>query len=105
MSIDSLANKSVIVQRSAVGVSDAGAYEETFETWKTWQVRIQPLTATGLEKLGREGTDIGIKIYGVPIGVQEPDRIIYDGRTFEILGVRDIDELGRLSTVDCVEIL
>ncbi len=105
MSIGSLCNKSVVVQRSAVAVSAAGAYEQIFEAWKTWSVRIQPLSATELEKLGREGTDIGIKIYGVPIGVQEPDRIIYDGRTFEILGVRDIDELGRLSTVDCVEIL
>ena len=106
MSIDSLCDKTIIVQRAVIAVSDAGAYEETFETWKVGKARIQPLKADELIKLGREATDVGIRLYSsVPMGIQEPDRIIYNGRTFEVMGVRDIDEQGRLETVDCVEIL
>ncbi len=104
MSLDSLCDKTISVLRPAVLVSDSGAYEETYGIWKTVKARIQPLTATELEKLGREATDIGIRFYCVPCGIEEPDRIGYGSRTFEVLGVRDIDEQGRLMTVDCVEI-
>ena len=103
MSIESLADKTVTIERSSVAVSDTGAYEETFGIWKTIKARIQPLKADELVKLGREATDIGIRLYCVPAGIQEPDRIVYGGRTFEVLGGRDIDEQGRLMTVDCVE--
>jgi len=105
MSIASLCDKTIIVQRLDITVSDAGAYEESFAAWKVIKARIQPLTAAELVKLGREATDVGIKVYCEPAGIQEPDRIVYGTRTFEILGVRDIDEQGRLSTIDCVEIL
>ncbi len=105
MSIESLADKTVSILRLSTTTTDTGAYEETFAVWKTWQVRIQPLTAAEMIKLGREATDIGIKLYGVPVGLEEPDRILYGDRTFEVVGVRNIDEQDRLSTVDCVEIL
>ena len=105
MSIESLCDKSVSVLRPTMITSDTGAYEETFAVWKTIDARIQPLTAAELTKLGREATDIGIRLYCVPAGIQEPDRILYGSRTFEVIGVRDIDEQGRLMTVDCVEIL
>ncbi len=105
MSIDSLCDKTISVLRPAVLVSDTGAYDEAYTVWKTVKARIQPLTAGELDKLGREATDVGIRLYCVPCGIQEPDRIGYGGRTFEVLGVRDIDEQGRLMTVDCVEIL
>ena len=64
------------------------------------------ILATGdeLVKLGRQEVDVGIRLYCVPCGIQEPDRIVYSGRTFEVLGVRDIDEQNRLMTVDCVEL-
>jgi len=105
MSIDSLTDKTITVQRATAIVSEAGAYEEVYDTLTTAKARIQPLTAAELVKLGREATDIGIRLYCVPCGIQEPDRIVYGSRTFEVVGVRDIDEQGRLSTVDCVEIL
>ncbi len=104
MSIDSLADKTVTIQRVSMAVSAAGAYEETFTDLLTWKVRIQPLTANELVKLGREATDIGIKLYGVPADVQEPDRVTYGSKTYRVIGVRDIDEQGRLMTVDCVEV-
>ena len=104
MSIDSLCDKTITVERSNTSVSASGAYEETFGIWKTVKARIQPLRADELVKLGRQATDIGIRLYCVPCGIQEPDRIVYSGRTFEVLGVRDIDEQGRLMTVDCVEL-
>ncbi len=105
MSLDSLCDKTVTVERAEMSVSDAGAYEETFGIWRTWKVRIQPLTAAEMIKLGREATDIGIKIYGVPIALQESDEIVYGTRRFKILGIRNIDELDRLLTVDCVEVI
>ena len=104
MSLDSLCDKTITVERSAVNTTATGAYEETFAIWKTVKARIQPLRADELVKLGRQATDIGIRLYCVPCGIQEPDRIVYGGRTFEVLGVRDIDEQGRLMTVDCVEL-
>lgn len=104
MSLDSLCDKTITVERSSLDVSASGAYEETFAIWKTVKARIQPLRADEMVKLGRQATDIGIRLYCVPCGIQEPDRIVYDGRTFEVLGVRDIDEQGRLMTVDCVEL-
>ncbi len=105
MSIQSLADKSIIVRRATVGATDTGAYEETWADWKTVSARIQPLSAGELVKLGREATDIGIRLYCLPCGIQEPDRIVYGDRTFQVVGVRDIDEQGRLMTVDCVEVL
>ncbi len=104
MSISSLCDKTVTVERSGLTVSATGAYEETFGIWKTVKARIQPLKADEMVKLGRQATDIGIRIYCVPCGIQEPDRIVFGTRTFEVLGVRDIDEQGRLMTVDCVEL-
>ena len=105
MSIDSLCDKTITVERSGIAISDTGAYEETFGLFKTVKARIQPLSANEMTKLGREATDVGIRLYCIPCGIQEPDRITYGTRTFEVLGVRDIDEQDRLMTVDCVEIL
>ena len=105
MSIESLADKTVTIQRASMSVTAAGAYEEVFEEPVDWKARIQPLTAAELTKLGREATEVGIKLYGIPDGIQEPDRITYGSRTFRVLGVRDIDEQGRLATVDCIEVL
>ena len=105
MSIDSLCDKTISVQRPSTLMADTGAYEEAWAVWKTVKARIQPLNATEMVKLGREATDVGIRLYCVPCGIQEPDRIGYGSRTFEVLGVRDIDEQDRLMTVDCVEIL
>ena len=105
MSLDSLCDKTVTVERSGLAVSASGAYEETFGIWKIVKVRIQPLRADELVKLGKQATDIGIRLYRVPCGIQEPDRIVYGSRTYEVLGVRDIDEQDRLMTVDCVELM
>ena len=104
MSIDSLCDKTITIERSGLTVSGTGAYEETYGIWKTVTARIQPLSATEMVKLGREATDVGIRLYCVPCGIQEPDRIVFGTRTFEVLGVRDIDEQDRLMTVDCVEL-
>ncbi len=104
MSLDTLCDKTVTVERPTTNVTDTGAYEETFGIWKTVKARIQPLSAVELVKLGRQATDVGIRLYCVPCGIQEPDRIVFGTRTFEVLGVRDIDEQGRLMTVDCVEL-
>ena len=105
MSIESLADKTVTIQRASMDLMPSGAYEETFGEPVAWKARIQPLTASELIKLGREATEVGIKLYGIPPMIQEPDRVIYGDRTFRVIGVRDIDEQGRLATVDCVEVL
>ena len=105
MSLDSLCDKTITVERSSLSVSASGAYEETYGIWKTVKARIQPLKADELVKLGRQVTDVGIRLYCVPCGIKEPDRIEFGKRTFEVLGVRDIDEQGKLMTVDGVELL
>ena len=104
MSLDSLCDKTITIERPDIAVSSAGAYEETYGIWKTIKARIQPLSATEMTKLGREATEIGIRFYCIPVAIQEPDRISFGTRTFEVIGVRDIDEQDRLMTVDCVEI-
>ena len=105
MSIESLADKSVEIHRATVTTTPSGAYEESFEILETIQARIQPLSATEMVKLGREATDIGIRLYCLPTSIQEPDRIVYGSRIFRVIGVRNIDEQDRLMTVDCVEVL
>ena len=62
MSISSLADKTVTVKRPAIATSPSGAYEETYSIWKRWKVRIQPLNASELVKLGREATEVGIRL-------------------------------------------
>ena len=105
MGFDGLLDKTIAVYRATVSTIDDGAYEESFAFFASIKARIQPLSAVELVKMGRQAVDVGIRLYVLPASIQESDRIIYGTRTFEVIGVRDIDEQGRLSTVDCVELL
>lgn len=81
---------------------------------KTWvtiypDVRcdIQPRNTTDAYALGTEQAFATHRMFCEPAdvpGVHEQDRVIYDSRYFEVIGVRDVDELGRLMVLDLLEI-
>ena len=53
---------------------------------------------------GRETETITHRLYCDPsYTIEVEDRITYDSRTFLVKGVRDVDELARLLTVDLEE--
>lgn len=79
------------------------------ETWANHApglpCRIQPLSAAEIARYATVEVEVTHRIYfsGV-VDVLAADRLTYGTRTFEVKGVRDIDELARLTTVEAKEI-
>ena len=81
---------------------------------KTWSDRhanvrcdIQPLSAAESIRYSSEQSAVSHKMYCVPgdaTGTTAGDRVIFDGRYFEVTGVRDTDEVGRLLVIELLEI-
>ncbi len=104
MSIESLLVSTVNVQTPTATRDSYGGYEES---WGNAIVglpcRINPVSGTEAFSMGKEGATITHKIYCVPRTITESDRIVFGTRTFDIIEVRDTDELGRLMVIGCTE--
>ena len=89
------------VTRTADG---AGGWTESVDT-TTVRGRIRPASAR--ERLQWAGQPhVASHVVYVPAGVtvSSDQTIGFEVRTFRVLGVRDIDELGRYTIADCEEV-
>lgn len=109
MSIRSMLRNRATIQQatiSATTYSSAGT--------KTWSTRhsnvkcdIQPLSAAEAIRYSSEQSAVSHKMYCMPgevTGTVASDRVVFNGRYFEITGVRDTDEIGRLLVIELLEI-
>ena len=86
----------------------------TFSTaqTKTWTTvfanvpcRIQPLSARERLEFDRPQEAISHRMYHAgALAVTAGDRVMFGTRTFNVVGVRNIDELNRLTTIDLLEL-
>ncbi len=108
MSIRTMLRSTATIQRftaAATSFSDGGA-----KTWANLYADIacdiQPVSAHESIALGTEQAFRSHKMFCVPgdiTGTTTADRVLFNGRYFEIVGVRDVDELGRLKVLDLLE--
>ncbi len=110
MSIRSMLRNTATIQQD---VTSATTYSSGGD--KTWSDRhtsvrcdIQPLSAAESIRYSSEQLAVSHKMYCVPgdvTGTIAGDRVIFKGRYFEITGVRNIDEVSRLMTIELLEIV
>lgn len=108
MTVASLCIHTIDIQVNT-GVNDgAGNVVESWANETTGvKARIQPLSADEREGTWKgEPTTITHRIYIAAAGttIDEARRIVYDGRYFNVMGVRDLDEWGKFLAVDCEEV-
>lgn len=79
--------------------SQTRSYTTVFRGW----CRIQPLSAAEIERQGREmGIVVAIAYFEGVVDARSDDTLTLSqgGETYQIRGVRDIDKLGRLTTME-----
>jgi len=104
MSIESLLVSAVNVQTPTATRDAYGGYTESWgNALVDMPCRINPVSGSESFSMGKEGATISHKIYCIPATITESDRIVFGTRTFEIVEVRDTDELGRLMVIGCSE--
>jgi head-tail adaptor len=110
MSIDSLCNTSLSVERMSAARDASGGSVETWASHHVLQGRIQPLSSQQRNSYSNETTVITHRVYfpgGIDISAST-DRLRFSdtygvSRYLIIHGVRNIDEQGRLVTCECEE--
>ena len=98
MSVDSLCIHRITIQENTATPDGKGGNPAT---WSNKHVnikaRIRPIAAREDERWEGVAADLTHTIYisDASLNIRESDRMLYGTRTFDILGVRDIDEWGR----------
>lgn len=94
----------ITVQRAAAGaVDDRGIPAQTWSTLATAQAWVQPKSSREMERLSQGGAVVSThSIYVEPSSAVTPaDRISFDGKTYQIDGIRDEAGLGHHFKLDC----
>ncbi|RPH52601.1 MAG: hypothetical protein EHM91_00040 [Planctomycetota bacterium] len=87
----------------------AGGYTQTWQdlTPPTWQVQIAPATVADLERISGGGSVVttgGSVVRGhYHPGVSTKTRMLFNGKTYSITGVRSIEERGIKMELSVVE--
>jgi SPP1 family predicted phage head-tail adaptor len=104
VSVATLSVHTVQVQRTTDTTDAAGGIVRGWATHLTLSCRIQPRSGRERVLYSRDTETVTHIIYfpGSP-DIQHKDRIKYGSRFFEVLLVRDIDELGTFLTVEAKE--
>lgn len=109
MSVATLANTMVTVQRRSNSTDASGGVVQTWTAHLNLRARVQPLSAFESARFGSDTETITHKVYfpGVP-DIKHSDRLQYTDRlgrlrTLEIRGVRNTDELDVFTTVEAEE--
>ncbi len=109
MSVETLSIHTITIEQNtgtATGDGKGGWPDSWAVKYEDIKARIQPRSANERSQWGGLPT-VGTHVIYVPdasLAITEKDRIIFGTRTFNILGVRDIDEWGRFLTIDAEEI-
>ena len=107
MSVESLCVHTITIQRnSAVSDGRGGTPDNWVTKHKDIAARIRPVGAREQAQWGGTPALLTHIVYvaDASLEILEKDRILYGTRSFDVLGVRDIDELGRFLTIDAREI-
>lgn len=109
MSVASLANRTIIVERATVTRDAMGGRTPTWATHLRLPARVQPLSAGEAIRSSREDARVTHRAYvpGTP-DITTKDRIRVEGSTpstsaLYVQGVRDVDHAGVYLTIDLEE--
>jgi len=107
MSVETLCIHTIDVQRNNPTPDRKGGRPDNWEALHTSiKARIRPVSARELAQWGGLPTVLTHIVYvaDASLEIREKDRIVYGGRTFNVLGVRDVDELGRYLIINAEEL-
>jgi SPP1 family predicted phage head-tail adaptor len=104
MSIASLANRTVTVERATVSSGSFGGVAETWAPVCRVTLRVQPLSGADVIRHSKDDMTVTHKCYtpGTP-DIQAGDRFEIDGKTLLVRAVRNIDQLDKFLTLECEE--
>lgn len=99
----------VTFQNPGAAVPDGdGGYTQTWTDLAEWYVSIQPASARDLERVAA-GTVIATATHIIRgrylAGVSTQTRMVFNGRTFEITGVSNLEERNILMELVAVEVV
>lgn len=102
MSLSSLTSVHTIThKRQTYSRGSGGGMTLTLTTVGTKQCRLQPLNTREREEFAQSGQWIdAVAYFDSEPSIDERDIIEFGSDTYEVIGVRDTDELGRLFVVD-----
>ncbi|WP_157368671.1 head-tail adaptor protein [Zavarzinella formosa] len=97
----------VDVKRPTPVKGASGGQTDTLVTiHKDQPVSIQPVSTSWLVRYAQRHVDVTHSLYfNTSLDVLTGDQIVYGTRTFFVEGKRDLIELGRVTVVDCRELL
>jgi SPP1 family predicted phage head-tail adaptor len=104
MSLTSLCDKLVTIERMSETGDAWGGITESYASVGTAKARIYPVSGSDAVIHGRPDMRITHRFYfpGTP-DIKADDRLLYNLRYFYVQVVRNIDEQGKFLTVDCEE--
>ena len=96
----------VNVQRPTPSKGTSGAEKDTYTTVYTAQAcNIQPVSSGWKILYGQRKIDCTHTVYFPgSLTIKVGDKIIYGSRSFMVIGVKDVKELGVITEVDCQEL-
>ena len=107
MTVETLCDKRVYIQQDKGTADGEGNTPESWTTkYSDVAARIRPTSARERQAWGGLPTVASHVIYvaDASLTLLEKDRIFWDGRVFNVLGVRNPDEQGEYLIVDAEEI-
>lgn len=94
----------VTIEKYTETRSSAGQVLKTYTTSSTRWAQIRPLTTKEILQAQQIHAEITHELFlRYPLDVSTKDRVIYNSRTFEIIGVTIINEENRFIKLNCVE--
>ena len=107
MSVKTLCIHTVTVQRNNAVPDRKGGRPDNWEDMHVdIKARIRPVSAREAAQWGGLPTTVThiVYVHDATLEILEKDRIVYNERTFNVLGVRDVDEWGRYLIINAEEI-
>ena len=104
MSLTSLCNKTVTIERMSETADNWGGITEAYASVGTAKARVYPVAGNDAVVHGRPDMRITHRLYFPgTLDIRGDDRLLYNLRYFYVQLIRNIDEQGRFLTVDCEE--
>ena len=98
MSVETLCIHTITIQENTAVPDGKGGNPATWTTkHANIKARIRPIAAREDERWEGVAADLTHTVYiaDATLDIKEKDRVVFGSRTFDILGVRDIDEWNR----------
>lgn len=104
MSVASLANRTVVVERYAATQDNWGSPARAFTFHLRSSGRLQPLSGADIIRHSKDEMRVTHKLYvsGTP-DIEAGDRLTVNKKTLYVQTVRNIDEADKFLTIECEE--